>query len=49
MMDCRKPSAGFIDNMHTELLADGMKELNKVLRELDGKQIKIEKKRKWFG
>ena len=25
MMDCRKPSAGFIDNMHDDLLADGMK------------------------
>ena len=31
-----------------QVLADGMKELNKVLRELDGKQVKIEKKRKWF-
>ena len=31
-----------------QVLADGMKELNKVLRDLDGKQIKIEKKRKWF-
>ena len=31
------------------VLAEGMKELNKVLRELDGKQIKIEKKRRWFG
>ena len=31
-----------------QVLAEGMKELNKVLRELDGKQIKIEKKRKWF-
>ncbi len=32
-----------------QVLADGMKELNKVLRELDGKQVKIEKKRRWFG
>ena len=31
-----------------QVLADGMKELNKVLRDLDGKQVKIEKKRKWF-
>jgi hypothetical protein len=31
-----------------QVLADGMKELNKVLRDLDGKQIKIEKRRKWF-
>lgn len=32
-----------------QVLADGMKELNRVLRELDGKQIKIDKKRRWFG
>ena len=32
-----------------QVLADGMKELNKVLRELDGKQVKIEKKKRWFG
>jgi hypothetical protein len=25
MMDCRKPSAGFIDNMKSELLEDGLK------------------------
>jgi len=25
MMDCRKPSAGFIDNMHADLLEDGLK------------------------
>ena len=25
MMDCRKPSAGFIDNMKPDLLKDGMK------------------------
>ena len=25
MMDCRKPSAGFIDNLKTDLLKDGMK------------------------
>ena len=31
-----------------QVLSDGMKELNKVLRELDGKQVKIEKKRRWF-
>ena len=31
-----------------QVLADGMKELNKVLRDLDGKQVRIEKKRKWF-
>lgn len=32
-----------------QVLADGMKELNKVLRELDGKQVKIERKKRWFG
>ncbi len=25
MMDCRKPSAGFIDNMQPDLLVDGMR------------------------
>ena len=25
MMDCRKPSAGFIDNLKPDLLKDGMK------------------------
>jgi len=25
MMDCRKPSAGFIDNMHSELMEEGLK------------------------
>ena len=24
MMDCRKPSSGFVDNMHADLLEDGM-------------------------
>ena len=25
MMDCRKPSAGFIDNIHEDLVEDGLK------------------------
>jgi len=25
MMDCRKPSSGFIDNLHTEIMEDGLK------------------------
>ena len=25
MMDCRKPSAGFIDNLQSDLLVDGLK------------------------
>ncbi len=36
-------------NTSFAVLAEGMKELNKVLRELDGKQVRIEKKRRWFG
>jgi biopolymer transport protein ExbB/TolQ len=35
-------------NSSFKVLADGMRELNKVLRELDGKQVKIERRRKWL-